>query len=72
MTKPFLLNYLFVYMMMAVIGMVPNFAGGAALAQDCPSQKYKRTSQTPIVKDMVNPHPSEDDFELPMPCGGKL
>ncbi|MGD9323843.1 MAG: SUMF1/EgtB/PvdO family nonheme iron enzyme [Desulfobacterales bacterium] len=72
MTKPFLLNYLSVYMMMAVIGMVPNFAGGAAVAQDCPSQKYKRTSQTPIVKDMVNPHPSEDDFELPMPCGGKL
>ncbi len=46
--------------------------GGAAPAQDCPSQKYKRSSQTPIVKDMVNPHPSEDDFELPMPCGGKL
>ena len=41
-------------------------------AQDCPSQKYKRSSQTPIVKDMVNPHPSDQDFELPMPCGGKL
>ena len=54
------------------IGMVLIFAGGAAPAQDCPSQKYKRSSQTPIVKDMVNPHPSEDDFELPMPCGGKL
>jgi hypothetical protein len=57
---------------MATIGMVLTFAGGAAPAQDCPSQKYKRSSQTPIVKDMVNPHPSEDDFELPMPCGGKL
>ncbi len=33
---------------------------------------YKRSSQTPIVKDMVNPHPDEYDFELPMPCGGKL
>ena len=72
MTKPFLLKYLLVYMTMAVIGMVPTFAGGAAEAQNCPSQKYKRSSQTPIVKDMVNPHPSEDDFELPMPCGGKL
>jgi len=42
------------------------------MAQDCPSYKYKRSSQTPIVKDMVNPSPSENDFELPMPCGGKL
>jgi hypothetical protein len=57
---------------MAAIGMVLILAGGAAPAQDCPSQKYKRSSQTPIVKDMVNPHPSEEDFELPMPCGGKL
>ena len=41
-------------------------------AMDCPSYKYKRSSQTPIVKDMVNPSPAEADFELPMPCGGKL
>ena len=72
MIRPFILKYLLVYMTMAVIGTVPTFDGGAAVAQDCPSQKYKRSSQTPIVKDMVNPHPSEDDFELPMPCGGKL
>ena len=72
MSRPFILKYLLVYMTMAVIGTVPTFDGGAAVAQDCPSQKYKRSSQTPIVKDMVNPHPSEDDFELPMPCGGKL
>ena len=52
--------------------MVLILAGGFTLAQDCPSQKYKRSSQTPIVKDMVNPHPDEFDFELPMPCGGKL
>jgi formylglycine-generating enzyme required for sulfatase activity len=57
---------------MAAIGMVLTLAGGFAQAQDCPSQKYKRSSQTPIVKDMVNPHPDEYDFELPMPCGGKL
>ena len=43
-----------------------------AAAQDCPAQKYKRSSQTPIVRDMVNPSPALDDFELPMPCGGKL
>ena len=47
-------------------------SAGVVSAQDCPSQKYKRSSQTPIVKDMVNPHPSDEDFELPMPCGGKL
>jgi hypothetical protein len=52
--------------------MVLILAAGFAPAQDCPSQNYKRSSQTPIVKDMVNPHPSEYDFELPMPCGGKL
>jgi hypothetical protein len=57
---------------MAAIAMVLSFASGFASAQDCPSQSYKRTSQTPIVKDMVNPHPDEYDFELPMPCGGKM
>ncbi len=70
--RPFLFKRLLSCTAMAIIGMVLIFAGGAASAQDCPSQKYKRSSQTPIVKDMVNPHPSEDDFELPMPCGGKL
>ncbi len=69
---PFSFKHLLSYPVMAVIGMVLILAGGAAPAQDCPSQKYKRSSQTPIVKDMVNPHPSEEDFELPMPCGGKL
>lgn len=54
------------------MGIVLVFAGLPASAQDCPSQTYKRSSQTPIVRDMVNPHPDEYDFELPMPCGGKL
>ena len=69
MTMPYFFNRL---LSLTAIGMVLTFAGGFALAQDCPSQTYKRSSQTPIVKDMVNPHPSEYDFELPMPCGGKL
>jgi len=43
-----------------------------ASAQQCPSLNTKRLSQTPIVRDMVNPTPLEGDFELPMPCGGKL
>jgi formylglycine-generating enzyme required for sulfatase activity len=43
-----------------------------ASAQECPSLNTKRLSQTPIVRDMVNPTPFEGDFELPMPCGGKL
>ena len=47
-------------------------SGELAMAQDCPSTKYKRSSQTPIIKDMVNPIPSEYDFELPMPCGGRI
>ena len=69
MTRPYFFKRL---LSLTTIGMVLTLAGGFALAQDCPSQKYKRSSQTPIVKDMVNPHPSEYDFELPMPCGGKL
>ena len=72
MTTPFFFKRLLPFNAMAAIGMVLIFAGGFALAQDCPSQDYKRSSQTPIVKDMVNPHPDEYDFELPMPCGGKL
>ena len=72
MTRPYIFERLLSFAAMAALGMVLTLVGGFALAQDCPSQKYKRTSQTPIVKDMVNPHPSEYDFELPMPCGGKL
>jgi hypothetical protein len=48
------------------------FSAGLSLAQDCPSPHTKRLSQTPIIRDMVNPTPIEGDFELPMPCGGKL
>ena len=72
MTRSFLFKRLLSYTAMAAIGTMLTLAGGFAPAQDCPSQKYKRSSQTPIVKDMVNPHPDEFDFELPMPCGGKL
>lgn len=72
MTRFFSFKHLLSYTALAAIGVFLILAGGVAVAQDCPSQKYKRSSQTPIVKDMVNPFPSEDDFELPMPCGGKL
>jgi len=72
MTRPYLFKRLLSFAAMVTIGTVLTLTGGFAPAQDCPSQNYKRSSQTPIVKDMVNPHPSEYDFELPMPCGGKL
>ena len=55
-----------------LIGFVLVLSGEFVMAQDCPSKKYKRSSQTPIVKDMVNPIPSDYDFELPMPCGGRI
>ena len=55
-----------------LIGLVWVLSGEFVMAQDCPSKKYKRSSQTPIVKDMVNPIPSDYDFELPMPCGGRI
>lgn len=72
MMMPLLFKRLLLYSAMAAIGLVLAVTNIPALAQDCPSQKYKRSSQTPIVRDMVNPHPDEYDFELPMPCGGKL
>jgi hypothetical protein len=48
------------------------FSYGLASAQECPAPETKRLSLTPIVRDMVNPTPSDHDFELPMPCGGKM
>ncbi len=72
MARPYPFTHLLSYPVMAAIGVFLILASGTAPAQDCPSQTYKRSSQTPIVKDMVNPHPSEEDFELPLPCGGKL
>jgi hypothetical protein len=55
-----------------LFALVLVLSGEFAMAQDCPSTKYKRSSQTPIIKDMVNPSPSDYDFELPMPCGGRI
>jgi hypothetical protein len=72
MYMPFSFKYLLTSIAMYSIGTVLALTGRPVMAQDCPSYKYKRSSQTPIVKDMVNPSPSENDFELPMPCGGKL
>ena len=72
MYKPVSFKNLFGYIAIFAVGLVLVLTGEVVKAQDCPSQKYKRSSQTPIVKDMVNPSPSENDFELPMPCGGKL
>jgi len=72
MYMPFSFKHLLTTIAMYSIGTVLALTGRPVMAQDCPSYKYKRSSQTPIVKDMVNPSPSENDFELPMPCGGKL
>ena len=72
MYVPSSFKHLLKSMAMYSIGTVLVLTGRPAVALDCPSYKYKSSSQTPIVKDMVNPTPSEDDFELPMPCGGKL
>ena len=55
-----------------VLGLSPALSNRTASAQQCPALNTKRLSQTPIIRDMVNPTPFEGDFELPMPCGGKL
>jgi len=55
-----------------IMGLTLALFTRTAAAQECPSPQTKRLSQTPIIRDMVNPTPFEGDFELPMPCGGKL
>lgn len=55
-----------------MMGLILTISAWTASAQECPSPQTQRLSQTPIIRDMVNPTPSETDFELPMPCGGKL
>jgi formylglycine-generating enzyme required for sulfatase activity len=55
-----------------MIGLTLVLSAWTASAQECPSPDNKRLSQTPIIRDMVNPTPFEGDFELPMPCGGKM
>ena len=39
---------------------------------DCVSGQNTITPRVPSLAAAVNPSPSEADFELPMPCGGKL
>lgn len=55
-----------------MVGLAPLRPAATALAQECPAPETKRLSLTPIIRDMVNPTPSDGDFELPMPCGGKM
>lgn len=66
------LKYFLIPAVSLLTGLVLPWCIPAALSQDCPSLNTKRLSQTPIIRDMVNPTPLEGDFELPMPCGGKL
>ena len=40
-------------------------------AQHCPSEQGALASPKP-VEDAINPNPFEGDFQLPMPCGGKM
>ena len=68
----FLINNLLRPPITLIIGTILAMSALTASAQECPSLQTKRLSQTPIIRDMVNPTPSETDFELPMPCGGKM
>jgi hypothetical protein len=66
------IKYFFYPAAILIIGLTLALSAGTASAQECPSPHTKRLSQTPIIRDMVNPTPFEGDFELPMPCGGKM
>ena len=65
-------KYFFFQIATLIIGLTLALSVSTASAQECPSLNTKRLSQTPIIRDMVNPTPFAGDFELPMPCGGKL
>ena len=66
------IRYLRFSLVALIIGLTLALSAPTAPAQDCPSLHTKRLSQTPIIRDMVNPTPLEGDIELPMPCGGKM
>lgn len=44
---------------------------GPIEAQHCPSEQGALASPNPVA-DAINPNPFEGDFQLPMPCGGKM
>jgi len=67
-----LLRHLIFLAAALLAGLTPLISAGSASAQECPAPETKRLSLTPIIRDMVNPTPSDADFELPMPCGGKM
>ena len=67
-----LCKYFFFQITILIVGLTLALSVSTASAQECPSLNTKRLSQTPIIRDMVNPTPFAGDFELPMPCGGKL
>ena len=41
-------------------------------AQEGPAQQQRLSPRPPPLEAAINPKPLYDDFELPMPCGGKL
>jgi len=67
-----LLRNLMILTAALIVWLTPPGIVRSARAQECPEPETKRLSLTPIIRDMVNPTPSDKDFELPMPCGGKL
>lgn len=66
------LKHLFILTATLIACLAPLTSARIAGAQECPEPETKRLSLTPIIRDMVNPTPSDNDFELPMPCGGKM
>jgi hypothetical protein len=50
----------------------PSAGSQPLYARDCVSEQNIITPRMPSLAAAINPHPSEADLELPMPCGGKL
>jgi hypothetical protein len=42
------------------------------MSQELQAQQRRMTPRSPPLQAAINPNPLYDDFELPMPCGGKL
>jgi len=64
------------FLLLPILGMIiilsPSAGSQPLFARDCVSEQNTITPRVPSLATAINPHPSEADLELPMPCGGKL
>jgi formylglycine-generating enzyme required for sulfatase activity len=65
-------RFLFLPTLMLIAFLGSSGGSQPLFARDCRSEQNTITPRVPSLAAAINPHPSEADLELPMPCGGKL